>query len=111
HVLEVSKRLAARGQDVRAFATDLYREFPMERLPATVPRRELSEGVRVVRLPAWSLPGELHYPFLRGLGAELRAAQPEVLHVHTYGTNHAAVASRYSRRTGAPVVLSSHFHP
>jgi len=96
---------------VTAFTTDLYREFPMQRLDASVARRETSDGVRILRLPAWSLPGELHYPFFRGLGRALRAESPELLHVHTYGTNHAAVATRYSRRTGVPIVLSAHFHP
>jgi glycosyltransferase involved in cell wall biosynthesis len=111
HVHEVAKRLAARGHEVSAYATDLYREFPMERLGPEVPRREVADGVRIVRLKAWSLPGELHYPFFRGLGEALRTDRPELLHVHTYGTHHAAVARRYARRTGAPVILSAHYHP
>jgi glycosyltransferase involved in cell wall biosynthesis len=111
HVHEVSTRLVRRGHRVTVFTTDLYREFPMQRLDPSVPRRETVDGVGVVRLRAWSLPGELHYPFFRGLGAALRSESPELLHVHTYGTNHAAVARRYSRRTGAPIVLSAHYHP
>jgi glycosyltransferase involved in cell wall biosynthesis len=111
HVHEISKRLVARGHAVTAFTTDLYREFPWQRLDDSVPRREVRDGVSVVRLPAWSLPGELHYPFFRGLLPALRKEAPDLLHVHTYGTNHAAVARRYSRRTGTPIVLSAHYHP
>ena len=111
HVREVSVRLAALGDRVDVCTTELYREFPWERLPATVPREEARDGVSVHRLRARSLPGELHYPFFRGLGAALDRLGPEVVHVHTYGTNQAAVARRYARRTGTPYVLTAHFHP
>jgi len=111
HVHEISKRLVARGHPVTAFTTDLYREFPWQSLDATVPRRERLDGVEVVRLKAFSLPGELHYPFFRGLSRALESGRPEVLHVHTYGTNHAAVAARYARRHHVPMVLSAHYHP
>jgi glycosyltransferase involved in cell wall biosynthesis len=111
HVREISVRLVARGHSVDAFTTDLYREYPWERLPPDVPRQQVVDGVSVHRLPAWSLPGELHYPFVRGLESALRTAAPDVLHAHTYGTNHAAIAARYSRRTGRPFVLTAHYHP
>lgn len=83
----------------------------MERLPADVPREQVLDGVEVHRLPAWSLPGELHYPFFRGLDRALARSAPEVVHAHTYGTNHAAASSRYSRKTGRPFVLTAHYHP
>ncbi|MCI4323256.1 MAG: glycosyltransferase family 4 protein [Thermoplasmata archaeon] len=111
HVFELSHRLAARGDDVRVFSSDLYREFPWERFPASVPRRSNESGVRVERLRVVSLPGEMHYPFFLGLGAALRRAEPDVVHVHTYGTHHVAVARRYGRRTKTPFVLTTHFHP
>jgi glycosyltransferase involved in cell wall biosynthesis len=112
HVREVSVRLAARGHAVEAFTSDLYREFPgMQRLGAEVPREEVVDGVTIHRLPVWSLPGELHYPFFRGLDRALARSAPEVAHAHTYGTNHAAAARRYARRTGRPFVLSAHYHP
>jgi glycosyltransferase involved in cell wall biosynthesis len=111
HVHEVGRRLAARGHSVSAFATDLYREFPLQRLPPDVPRQETMDGVRVHRLRAFSLPGELHYPFFRGLGRALADETPELLHAHTYGTHHAAVARRYGRRARVPYVLTAHFHP
>ena len=63
------------------------------------------------RLRAYSLPGELHYPFFRGLSRSLGEVTPEVMHVHTYGTNHAAVANRFGRKHQTPWVLTAHFHP
>jgi D-inositol-3-phosphate glycosyltransferase len=111
HVREVSGRLAARGHDVEAFTTELYREYPWQRLAGDVPREERVDAVAVHRLKAWSLPGELHYPFVRGLDAALRRSAPDVAHAHTYGTNHAAAAARYSRKTGRPFVLTAHYHP
>lgn len=112
HVREISVRLAARGHRIEAFTSDLYREFPgMQRLGPEVPREQTLDGVIVHRLPVWSLPSELHYPFFRGLDRALARSAPEVVHAHTYGTNHAAAARRYSRRTGRPFVLSAHYHP
>ena len=111
HVGEVSRRLVARGHDVTAFSSELYREFPWERLAADVPRSQEVEGVHVRRLPVWTLPGELHYPFFRGLGRALDRARPEIVHAHTYGTNHAAVARRYARQHRAPFILTAHYHP
>jgi glycosyltransferase involved in cell wall biosynthesis len=111
HVREISVRLAARGHRVEAFTTDLYREFPWQPLAPDVPREQVVDGVSVHRLHAWSLPGELHYPFVRGLNGALATSEPDLVHAHTYGTNHAAAAARYARATGRPFVLSVHYHP
>ena len=111
HVAEVASRLGARGHSVQVYTSDLYREFPLERLPPTVPREERTGFGTVHRLRVWSMPGELHYPFFRGLTAALRHDRPDVVHVHTYGTNQVAVARRHGARTGTPFVLTAHFHP
>ena len=111
HVAELATRLGTRGHAVDVYTSDLYREFPIQRLPATVLREEQTPFGRVHRLPVWSLPGELHYPFFRGLEKALLRDRPEVLHAHTYGTNQVAVARRNRTRTGAPFVLTAHFHP
>ena len=111
HVQEVARRLVARGRAVDVFTSDLYREYPIQRLAPEVPREQVADGVRVHRLPVWSLPGELHYPFFRGLEDALARAHPELLHVHTYGTHHASVARRYVRRAHVPYVLTAHYHP
>ncbi len=111
HVAEVAARLGTRGHSVDVYTSDLYREFPMQRLGPEVPREEQRPFGRVHRLPVWSLPGELHYPFFRGLGRALARDAPEVVHAHTYGTNQVAAARRHRRRTGTPFVLTAHFHP
>jgi glycosyltransferase involved in cell wall biosynthesis len=111
HVFEISRRLVSRGHSVTALTSDLYREYPMERFGPEVPRTDASAGIRVRRLPVWSLSGDLHYPFFRGLGRALAEEAPDVVHVHTYGTNHAAAARRYSRSHRTPYVLSAHYHP
>ncbi|MCI4364477.1 MAG: glycosyltransferase family 4 protein [Thermoplasmata archaeon] len=111
HVAEISGRLGARGHRVDVFTSELYREFPMQRLGPDVPREEARPFGNVHRLPVRSLPGPLHYPFFRGLESALSRQQPEVVHVHTYGTHQVAVAGRYGRATGTPFVLTAHFHP
>lgn len=111
HVREVARRLVRPDREVHVFTSDLVREFPMERLPLGVPREEGQDGVRIHRLPVWSLPGELHYPFFRGLDRALGHVRPHLLHVHTYGTHHATVARRYARRAKVPYVLTAHYHP
>jgi len=111
HVAEISAELGARGHSVRVLTSDLYREFPWERLPPSVPRFERVPFGTVERLPVWSLPSGLHYPFFRRLETALRADPVEVVHAHTYGTNQVAVAHRHHRHTGTPFVLTAHFHP
>jgi len=111
HVAEISARLGQRGHAVDVYTSDLYREFPMERLAPEVPRSERTPFGAVHRLPVWSLPGELHYPFFRGLERALARDRPDVVHAHTYGTNQVAAARRHGRRTGTPFVLTAHFHP
>lgn len=111
HVAEVAARLGSRGYSVEVYTSELYREFPWERLPASVPREESRPFGHVHRLPVTSLPGPLHYPFFRGLPAALARDRPDLVHVHTYGTHQVALARRFRRRTGTPFVLTAHFHP
>jgi glycosyltransferase involved in cell wall biosynthesis len=111
HVAEIAPRLAARGHAVEVLTSDLYREFPWQRLDPSVPRDERTGFGEVHRLRVWSLPGELHYPFFRGLHAALDRDRPDLVHAHTYGTNQVAVARRHHRRHGTPFVLTAHFHP
>jgi len=111
HVAEIAPRLHARGHAVDVYTSDLYREFPMERLAASVPREERFPWGAVHRLSVWSLPGELHYTFFRTLTETLARDRPEIVHAHTYGTNQVAAAHRHHRRTGTPFVLTAHFHP
>ena len=111
HVEEISRRLVGRGRPVTVYTSRLYREFPWQPFPPDFVEPPAPAGLTVRRVPAWSLPGELHYPIFRGLYRRLESDRPELLHVHTYGTNHAAVARRYHRRVGVPYVLTAHYHP
>lgn len=111
HVAEISPLLGQRGHRVEVFTSELYREFPWQRLDPSVPRDEATAFGAVHRLRVFSLPGELHYTLFRGLGAALARYRPDVVHVHTYGTHQASVATRFHRRTGTPFVLTAHFHP
>jgi glycosyltransferase involved in cell wall biosynthesis len=111
HVAEVASLLGTRGHRVDVYTSDLYREFPWQRLGAEVPREETRPFGGVHRLKVYSLPGPLHYPFFRGLESALSRDRPQVVHVHTYGTHQVAVARRFGRRTGTPFVLTAHFHP
>ncbi len=111
HVAELTPRLAGHGHRVEVFATDLYSEFPVVRFPPNVPREEATSFGAVHRLRVWSLPWDFHYPFFRGLDRALARYQPDLMHVHTYGTDQVAVARRYGRRHRVPFVLTAHFHP
>jgi len=111
HVAEVSTRLGAHGHRVEVYTSELYREFPWQRLGPEVPREETRPFGAVHRLPVRSFPGPLHYPFFRGLLPALTRDRPEVVHAHTYGTHQVAIARRFRRKTGTPFVLTAHFHP
>jgi glycogen synthase len=111
HVAELAPRLAALGHAVDVFTSDLYSEIPIQRLAPSVARTERVAFGTVHRIPVWSLPGDLHYPFFHGLRRALAEYRPDLVHVHTYGTNQEAVARRYRVRTGTPFVLTAHFHP
>lgn len=111
HVAELAPRLGRLGHRVDVFTSDLYREYPWERLASSVPREEATDFGAVHRLPVRTLPGELHYPFFRGLGRALDRFGPDVVHAHTYGTHQVAVGARRHRRHGTPMVVTAHFHP
>jgi glycosyltransferase involved in cell wall biosynthesis len=111
HVAEIAPLLAAHGHRIDVYTSELYREYPWQRLPPEVPREERTAFGAVHRLRVWSLPGEFHYPFFRGLRAALRRDRPDLLHAHTYGTNQVAVARDHHRRFGTPYILTAHFHP
>lgn len=111
HVAEIAPRLARRGHRVEVFTSELYREFPWQRLDPAVPREETTDFGAVHRLRVWTLPSGLHYTFFRGLLPRLEGYAPEVVHAHTYGTHQVSVAARLRRRKGTPFVLTAHFHP
>ncbi len=111
HVAELSSELGARGHRVDVFTSELYREYPWQRLAPTVPREERTGFGAVHRLRVWSLPGAAHYTFFHDLLPTLERARPEIVHAHTYGTNQVTAASRLRRRQGTPWIVTAHYHP
>jgi D-inositol-3-phosphate glycosyltransferase len=107
HVAELSGALAEQGHDVRVYTR---RDSPD--LPSVVP---LSEGVRVVHVPAGParvVPADLLLPYLgdfaQWLGNEWRDGDwmPTVAHAHFWTSGLAAVTA--ARQVGIPVVQSFH---
>ncbi len=111
HVAELSAELGTRGHRVDVFTSELYREFPWQRLAPGVPRHETVRFGEVHRLRVWSLPGAAQYTFFRDLLPTLERSPPEVVHAHTYGTHQVTIAARLCRRHGTPWVLTAHYHP
>jgi glycosyltransferase involved in cell wall biosynthesis len=111
HVQQIGQRLARDAHEVRVLTSDLYSEFPWKRLDPAIPRVVQEDGVSIERLPVWSLPGEAHYPFFRGLPEALTLAKPQIVHAHTYGTHQTTIARRFHHRSGTPYVVTAHFHP
>ncbi len=109
NVLEVTRRLRAAGEDVRVFASDLYDEDAWER------RRDAStvvDGVPVTRFPVVRrlVPG-LTMPLWPGLLPALAASGADVVHAHSHRYGHVLEAAAVARRTGTPLVVSTHYHP
>jgi len=111
HVAELSARLGARGHRLDVFTSELYREYPWQKLPPAVPRAEAQSFGTVHRLAVWSLPGAAHYTFFRGLQPALEKLRADVVHAHTYGTHQVTIASRLRRKEGTPFIVTAHYHP
>ncbi|MGQ9582550.1 MAG: glycosyltransferase family 4 protein [Thermoplasmatota archaeon] len=129
HVLELSRRLRARGHDALVFTSELYSETPFLRLgewsarealgpgggapPGTAPAPSWGnvEGVPVRRFRAWTAGGEAHYPVYPGMALAALGAEADVIHAHSYGyfqTNLIPIIKKLRR---VPTVLTAHFHP
>lgn len=97
HVREVSRRLLARGLTVLVITGDAGGQLP---------ERECVDGIDVRRLPEWPARTDLHY--LRGLGAAIRDAAPDVVHVQGIHTLAAPFAMLAARRAKVPYVVTFH---
>jgi glycosyltransferase involved in cell wall biosynthesis len=95
-VLEVARRLAGCGHEVRVVCADE---------PAGSPPRV--DDIDVVRLPWRGKIGNTN--ICRGLGAALRREpRPDVLHTHLPTALFADAAAGLARETGIPLVLTYH---
>jgi glycogen synthase len=97
HVHEVARRLAAGGATVRVLTTDPS---------GSLPRRESSDGVELVRVPAW--PRKRDYYFAPGVVEQIRPGAWDIVHVQGYQTLVAPLAMIASRRSHLPYVLTFH---
>ena len=97
HVHEVGRRVAALGAAVTILTTDPS---------GALPRRESSEGVEVIRVPAW--PRKRDYYVAPSLFRYIRPQAWDVVHVQGYQTFVAPLAMAAARRSGLPYVLTFH---
>lgn len=113
HVQRLSEGLAERGHDVVVATSTLRSEFPFEELSAAERAADARGPVQVQRFPATTLPGDAHWPYLRGLGAWMRreASSFDVLHAHSYGFHHTLETLLAAKLAAEPMVLTPHFHP
>jgi glycogen(starch) synthase len=109
NVREVAKGLATAGDYVRVFASDLYAEDRWERRSDFAP---VVDGVSVHRFPVYKrlIPG-LTMPLWVGLIPALAESGTEVIHAHSHRYGHVLQAAAVARRTGIPLVVSTHYHP
>lgn len=105
----LARGYAARGHDVLV-VTAAYQDAPAE---------EYREGVRIVRLPAWTIPEtrlsvafDISFasrPSLpRRLGRLLDDFAPDVLHQHGQFFDLTWASGRWARKRGVPALLSVH---
>ena len=108
-VLEETRRLLRAGEEVRAYASDLYDESTWDRRPEMA---RSVDGVSVDRFPVYKrlIPG-LTMPLMPGLIGALREAHPDIIHAHSHRYGHVLQAAAVSHRTRIPLVVSTHYHP
>jgi glycosyltransferase involved in cell wall biosynthesis len=97
HVRELAARLPALGVDVAVLTTDPSGQLPTE---------ESIDGVDVRRVRAWP-PGR-DWLAAPGLVGRIRAADADVVHIHSYQTFVAPLALAASLSSGRPTVLTFH---
>ena len=118
-VREVTRRLAAAGEEVEVYASDLVEEAGWVRgtefrpmVDGVVVRRfrvlrrpllQLGAGARAVR--GFSLP------VMPGLVDALRESGADVIHAHSHRYGHVLQAAAVARACRIPLVVSTHYHP
>jgi glycosyltransferase involved in cell wall biosynthesis len=109
HVKAISKGLKEAGDDVTIYASDLYDEGQWDRRTEWAPE---VNGIPVVRLPvARRLFPHLTLPLMVGLVRKLTQDRPEVIQAHSHRYGHVLESAAVSRKTGIPLVVTTHYHP
>jgi len=111
HVLELSKRLLARGHQVRVLTSDLLTETPRKKLPKDRMHEMVAGGIEVERFRSISLPGVMHYTMFPSIADRLKDVEADVFHAHSYGYYHVNAAVKVRKERDVPLVLTTHFHP
>jgi glycogen synthase len=97
HVYETTRRLAEWGVAVTVLTTDPLR---------TLPREEMANGVRILRVPAW--PAKRDWYFAPGLIPFITHGGWDVVHIQSYHTLVAPIAMAAALRAGLPYVVTFH---
>lgn len=98
HVHEVARRLHALGSfEVTVLATDRSRRLP---------RQEVSEGIGVLRVPAW--PRGRDYYLAPGIAAVIRQHDWDLVHCQGIHTPVPLLAMLSARRAGLPYLVTFH---
>ena len=118
-VREVTRRLAAAGDEVEVYASDLVDESGWVR---RTDFRPVVDGVpvrrfRVLRRPLLQLGTGtrglrgLSLPVMPGLIDALRTSGADVIHAHSHRYGHVLQAAAVARECRIPLVVSTHYHP
>ena len=97
HTYEVARRMAAAGHDVTVLTTDVSQ---------TLPHVEFSEGVRVLRVPAW--PAQHDYYFAPDIYKSIMSGEWDLIHCQGYHTFVAPFAMMAAYKSGTPYVVTFH---
>ena len=118
-VHEVTRRLAAQGEEVEVYASDLIEESGWVRGTGF---RPVVDGVPVRRFPALRRPfarlraisgitDAFSLPVMPGLVEALRTSRADVIHAHSHRYGHVLQSAAVARRARIPLVVSTHYHP
>lgn len=109
HVRAISKGLRQAGEEVTIYASDLYDEGQWDRRRAWAPE---VNGIPVVRFPvARRLFPHLTLPLMVGLVRRLTDDAPDVIQAHSHRYGHVLESAAVARKTGIPLVVTTHYHP
>jgi glycosyltransferase involved in cell wall biosynthesis len=97
HVYETAQRMAALGHSVDVLTTDLT---------GTLNREEMSEGVRIIRVPAWPRHSDIR--FAPSVYAHIRRGSWDIIHIQGYHTLVAPLAMLAAIRSQIPFVVTFH---
>jgi glycosyltransferase involved in cell wall biosynthesis len=98
HVHEVTRRLSALGGfDITVLTTDRSRRLP---------RREVVEGIPVLRVPAW--PRKRDYYFAPGIASVVGQRGWDLVHCQGIHTPVPLLAMMSARRAGIPYLITFH---